>query len=92
MTTATRISPGTHKTTATRRKTSATPIKSPASKKPVAIRALMSNPITQDKWVCEDLTNITVIDRVEFINVHKEGETRNFLVRKEALTKIKTLK
>ena len=54
--------------------------------KPVRLKNIRTNEIV----ICEDYNNIKVIDGVEFVQVHKEGNPRTFLMNKEPLVKIKT--
>lgn len=59
-------------------------------KKPVP--ATLENPVTQERWMCEDINEIKVIDGVEFVHVHKTFSGtpgRKFLMRKDALKRVK---
>jgi hypothetical protein len=51
----------------------------------------LQNPLNTEEWICEDYNQVTHIDGVEFIRVHKPSEERLFLIRKEALKVIKKL-
>ena len=46
------------------------------------------NRMNNDKFICDDIRLKEIIDGVEYIYVHKIGETRNYLMRKDALEKI----
>jgi hypothetical protein len=39
--------------------------------------------------ICEDVRDVKTIDGVEYLQVRKEGQARTFLMRKDALAKIK---
>lgn len=54
--------------------------------KPVRLKNLRTNEI----FICEDYSNIKVIDGVEFVQVHKEDNQRMFLMNKEHLVREKT--
>ncbi len=47
------------------------------------------NPVNNEVWLCNDFSKVTVVDRVEFVRVFKEGyPQRTHLIRKDALRKI----
>ena len=47
------------------------------------------NPITQEKWVCEDVTKTKQIDGVTYLQVHKpDNQYRKMLMRKDSLQKV----
>lgn len=60
-------------------------------KKPVPVT--LENPVTQERWICEDLNDNKMIDGVEFIFVHQPlalgNPNRKFLMRKDALKRVK---
>lgn len=49
---------------------------------------IFKNRINNDEVVCNDVRDIEVIDNVEYYKVHRYGNDRTFLMRKEALEKI----
>jgi hypothetical protein len=53
--------------------------------KPIRLRNILSNEI----WICEDYSNIKLVDGVEFIEVHRENNPRKFWMNKTTLIKIK---
>lgn len=55
------------------------------------VKVKLQNPLNTEEWICEDYNNVTHIDGVEYIKVHKPSELRTFLMRKEALKVIKQL-
>lgn len=55
------------------------------------IRGFFENPVNQEKWICENINDIKLIDGVEFLQVHKPENTRTVLMRKDALKKIKVV-
>ena len=46
------------------------------------------NKLNGEQVICEDTRNVEVIDGVEYLLVHRPGNARNFLMRKEVLQKI----
>lgn len=47
------------------------------------------NPVNNEVWFCKDVTNVTLVEGVEFIRVFKEDyPQRIHLIRKDALRKI----
>ena len=46
------------------------------------------NQFNHERVICEDIRTIEVIDGVEYYKVHKAGEARTFLMRKDILTKV----
>ena len=46
------------------------------------------NPMNRERVICEDTRNIEVIDGVEYYKVHRVGQDRTFLMRKEVLVKV----
>ena len=53
--------------------------------KPVTFK----NRLNSDKVICEDTRQVQTIDGVEYLIVHKVDNKRPFLMRKDALEKIK---
>lgn len=50
---------------------------------------LFENPITKDKWLCDDLRQSKIIEGIEYIPVRKENTSRTVLIRRDILKKIK---
>ncbi len=50
---------------------------------------MFKNRMNSDKFICEDTRKVEVIDGVEYIYVHKINEQRSYLMRKEALERVK---
>jgi len=46
------------------------------------------NKLNGEQVVCNNIRDIHTIDGVEYLLVHKEGQTRTFLMRKDALEKV----
>ena len=46
------------------------------------------NKLNGEQVVCNDTRNVEVIDGVEYLLVHRPGNDRQFLMRKEVLEKI----
>jgi len=42
-----------------------------------------------ERFVCDDVRDVHVIDDVEYLLVRRPGSDRKFLMRKEALEKVK---
>jgi hypothetical protein len=53
--------------------------------KPVTFKNRLNN----EKVICEDTRQVETIDGVEYIVVHRVGQSRPFLMRKDALEKVK---
>lgn len=49
---------------------------------------IFENQLNHERVVCEDTRDIQVIDGVEYYKVHRQGQDRNFLMRKDALIKV----
>jgi len=45
------------------------------------------NRFNGEKFICEDIRSIETIDGVEYVLVHRPGETRLFKMRRDALEK-----
>ncbi len=43
------------------------------------------NPINSEEWICEDYTDIRIIDGVEYVKVRKPHMRHSVSMRKEAL-------
>ena len=54
--------------------------------KPVLFKNRMNN----ERFVCEDVRAVDVIDGVEYLVVHRPNEQRMFKMRKDALEKVNT--
>lgn len=55
------------------------------SSKPVKLE----NRLNQEVWLCEDFSNVTLIDGVEYVKVYKpETPNRTHMMSKEALRKL----
>ena len=53
--------------------------------KPVTFKNRMNN----DKFICDDTRQVQNIDGIEYIIVHKPDNKRPFLMRKDALERVK---
>ncbi len=49
----------------------------------------VKNKMNGEKFVCDDFRQVEVIDGVEYLLVRRYGSDRKFLMRKEALEKVK---
>lgn len=49
----------------------------------------LENPITKEKWICDDLRPAKIIEGIEYILVRKENNPRTVLMRKDILKKLK---
>ena len=48
------------------------------------------NPLNSEMWLCDDYSNTKEIDGISYISVYKpESRQRTFLMRKDALKKLK---
>ena len=47
------------------------------------------NRMNGERFVCDDVRLVEVIDGVEYIIVHRPNETRMFKMRKDALERVK---
>lgn len=46
------------------------------------------NPLNQETWICDDFSNVKLVEGVEYVTVYKpENPKRTHLMRKEALRK-----
>ena len=52
--------------------------------KPILVKNRMNN----ERFVCDDVRTVEVIDGVEYLVVHRPNETRLFKMRRDALEKI----
>jgi len=55
-------------------------------------QVFLKNKLNNEKFVCDDTRQVQLIDGVEYIVVNRVGQTRKFLMRKDALEKIKDKK
>ena len=46
------------------------------------------NQMSRERVICEDLRDERTIDGVQFLLVHRYGNDRSFLVRKDSLKKV----
>ena len=46
------------------------------------------NKITKERFICDDIRFKRVFDGVEYISVHRPNETRQLLIRLDALQRI----
>jgi hypothetical protein len=49
---------------------------------------VFENKITRERLICENIRLVRVFDGVEFVSVHRPNESRNFLIRRDALEEI----
>jgi hypothetical protein len=49
---------------------------------------IFENKITRERLICDNIKLVRVFDGVEFLSVHRVNESRNFLIRRDALTEI----
>jgi hypothetical protein len=49
---------------------------------------VFENKITKERYVCDDLRFVRWFDGEEFVSVRRVNETRNFLIRRSALTQV----
>jgi hypothetical protein len=47
------------------------------------------NRMNGERVVCDNIREVKVIDGVEYLMVHKQDSNRQFLMRREALEKVK---
>ena len=50
---------------------------------------LLENPITKERWLCDNPKQIKIIEGIEYIPVHRQENTRTVLMRRDVLKKIK---
>jgi hypothetical protein len=48
------------------------------------------NPRNHERVVCPDVRDVRVIDGVEYLSVHRQGEMRTFLIRRDAVRRVDT--
>jgi len=46
------------------------------------------NTITHERYVCDNIKFVRILDGVEFISVRRLDEERKFLIRRDSLTEI----
>lgn len=49
---------------------------------------VLENVLNHERFVCVDIRDIQVIDGVQYLKVHRQGNDRIMLVRKDALKKV----
>jgi hypothetical protein len=49
------------------------------------------NKFNSERFICEDVRAVEVIDGIEYLVVHRPNEQRIFKMRKDALEKIKNI-
>ncbi len=49
---------------------------------------VFENKITRERLICDNVRLVRVFDGEEFLSVHRVNESRNFLIRRSALTEI----
>ena len=49
---------------------------------------IFENKITRERLVCRNVNMVRYFDGVAFLSVHRENETRQFLIRRDALDQI----
>lgn len=57
-----------------------------SKKKPNPI--LLENIRNRERWVCDDMTKINVINNIEYLYVHRTDNDRLFMMRKDSLKKV----
>lgn len=53
---------------------------------------IFKNRMNNERFVCDDVRTVEVIDGVEYLIVHRPNENRVYKMRKDALEKITTEK
>jgi penicillin-binding protein-related factor A (putative recombinase) len=46
------------------------------------------NRVSHERVICDDIKNVQLIDGIEFLLVHRQGQQRIFLMRKDSLEKV----
>jgi hypothetical protein len=49
---------------------------------------VFENKITRERLICDNIRLVRVFDGAEFISVRRVNESRNFLIRRDALEKV----
>jgi hypothetical protein len=49
---------------------------------------VFENKITRERLICDNIQLVRVFDGEEFLSVHRVNESRNFLIRKDALEQV----
>lgn len=49
---------------------------------------IFENMITRERLICRNAAMVRYFDGVAYLSVHKENETRQFLIRQDALVQI----
>ena len=52
----------------------------------------LKNPVNGEKFICDDVKDIKIIEGIEYLTVHRHNNERLFLMRKDALKKDDTVK
>ncbi len=52
----------------------------------------LKNKMNGEKFVCEDMRQIENIEGVDYLVVHRHGQDRSFLIRKDILEKDSSIK
>jgi hypothetical protein len=61
----------------------------PANKENAMKSVTLKNKMNGERFVCDDLRQVEVIDGVEFLVVHRPNEMRLFKIRKDILERVK---
>lgn len=49
---------------------------------------LLENIRTQERWVCDDISRIKIIDNVDFLYIHPVNSLRVVLMRRDSLRRV----
>jgi hypothetical protein len=49
---------------------------------------LLVNPRTNERYICENIRDVKIIEGVVYIEVHRENSPRLHLMRRDALVKV----
>ena len=49
---------------------------------------IFENMITQERLICRNIDMVRYFDGIAYLSVHKENQTRQFLIRQDALVQI----
>jgi hypothetical protein len=49
---------------------------------------VFENKITRERLICDNIKLVRVFDGAEFLSVHRVNESRNFLIRRDALEQV----
>lgn len=53
---------------------------------------MFENIRTFEKWSCNNVHDIQIIDNVEYLKVYKDNKNRTCLIRKDVLKKVQSLR